>query len=235
MAGSVDIKNYRAVIFDLFHTLTSLESVLAPGRQTHEILGSSRGAWNNQLISFSDDRLRGRLKDPFEIIKRLAHAVDPGIAEGIIREATKIRLARFKYAIEHIDQGVIETIRSLRTSGKVLGLISNCDVNEVGAWEMSPISKYFDCVIFSCYTGYVKPERNIYEICLKELNVSPEDSIFVGDGGSDELKGAKEVGMTTVLTTHVIKYLWPEKIEERRKYADYEIDGIDELFGCADC
>ena len=35
--------------------------------------------------------------------------------------------------------------------------------------------------------------------------------------------------MTTVLAVHVLSKMWPEKIEERRKYADYEIDELGEL------
>jgi putative hydrolase of the HAD superfamily len=53
--------------------------------------------------------------------------------------------------------------------------------------------------------------------------------LYVGDGGSDELRGAKDMGMTTALTTHVIKEFWPERIVKARKHADYEIDGIAEL------
>ena len=80
----------------------------------------------------------------------------------------------------------------------------------------------FDTVIFSYVTGYVKPEPEIYQIALDSLGVTAEESIFVGDGGSDEIRGAKEVGFTTVMTTEIISKLWPEKIDARAKYADYQ-------------
>ena len=35
---------------------------------------------------------------------------------------------------------------------------------------------------------------------MEKLSVSPAESIFVGDGGSNELSGAKNCGITTVLT-----------------------------------
>jgi len=53
--------------------------------------------------------------------------------------------------------------------------------------------------------------------------------VFIGDGGSDELAGAKKVGLTTVMITGIIQELWPEKIPDRRKWADYEIVNITEL------
>jgi putative hydrolase of the HAD superfamily len=51
----------------------------------------------------------------------------------------------------------------------------------------------------------------------------------VGDGGSDELKGARDLGMTTVMMTGVIKEMWPERIEPRLPFADFVIEKLDEL------
>jgi putative hydrolase of the HAD superfamily len=230
---SLYIHEYRAVIFDLFHTLTSLESTRAPGKNTRDILGVSREAWNKQLLLYSEDRLRGRMKDPFDIIKKMAHAIDPSITDDVIQEAVYNRINRFKYSLEHIDEVTVHTLKKLKSLGKLLGLISNGDVNEIAGWKDSPIQQYFDSAIFSCHVGYMKPEHEIYEMCIRELDVAPREALFVGDGGSDELKGAQCVGMTTVLTTHVIKHLWPEEVEARKKHADFEIDEIEELFGQA--
>ena len=81
-------------------------------------------------------------------------------------------------------------------------------------------------MVFSCRVGFVKPEPEIYAVALSALKVRPEVVLYVGDGGSDELRGAKDIGMTTVLTTHVIKEFWPERVIKARKHADHEIDGI---------
>jgi FMN phosphatase YigB (HAD superfamily) len=37
-----------------------------------------------------------------------------------------------------------------------------------------------------------------------ELGVKPDNSLHVGDGGSDELRWARGMGMRTVLAVHVI-------------------------------
>jgi len=225
----LNLKDFDAIIFDLFHTLTSVESTNAPGRATSEILGVSRKDWNDQLLIYSEDRLRGKIRDPFEIIKKMAHAINPKISEETIKETVNSRINRFKHALENIEPLTIDTLEKLRAIGKLIGLISNVDVTEIITWDNSPLKKYFDSVIFSCNVGYIKPEKEIYEICSNYLNVSPHKCLYVGDGGSDELRGAKEIGMTTVLVIRIIKYIWPEKIIERRKFADYEIDGLNEL------
>ncbi len=225
----MNLGRYRAIIFDLFHTLTSADIMRLPGRGTSEILGVSREAWNEQLLVHSDDRVRGKMTDPFEIIEKMAHAIDPGIKDETIREAVTNRINRFKHALAQVEDTTIHTLSKLKQNGKLLGLISNADVNEIQGWQDSPLSKYFDSVIFSCNIGYVKPEKEIYMKCLDELGVLPEHVLYVGDGGSNELKGAKEVGMTTVMTTHVIKQFWPERVAEGRQHADFQIDELNEL------
>lgn len=223
------IERYQVILFDLFHTLTSVESAKAPGRRTSAIVGVSREEWNDQLHLYSKDRLSGEIKDPFEIIKRMARAIKPDISDKVIKEAIDSRISRYRYSLLNIPVRTIDTLKRLKSRGKRLGLISNADVTEKYGWGDSPIREYFDCSIFSCDVGYVKPDKEIYELCLKNLGVLPCDSMFIGDGGSDELKGAKALGITTVLTTHVVKYLWPEKIKFARKFADYEIDELSEI------
>ena len=85
------IDHYKAIIFDLFHTLTSLESTKAPGQGTSAILGISRAAWNDQLHLYSRDRLCGKLRDPYLFIGRLARAVKPDIPDSVINKAVDNR------------------------------------------------------------------------------------------------------------------------------------------------
>jgi putative hydrolase of the HAD superfamily len=224
-----DLEIFRGVIFDLFHTLTSADIMRVPGKGTSEILGVSREDWNEQLLVHSDDRLRGEIRDPILIVKKMAHAIDPTIPVQTIETAVKSRIERFRYALMHIDGSTLNTLATLKKSGKLLGLVSNADENEIIGWSGSPLEQFFDAVVFSCRVGYIKPEREIYEACLKELRLPPEECLYVGDGGSDELRGAKALGMTTVMTIHVIKHFWPERITAASAYADHTIDGVGEL------
>jgi putative hydrolase of the HAD superfamily len=200
--------------------------VIAPGKSTSSILGVSRDQWNEQLLKNSQDRLRGELTDPFLIIKRMAHQIDRSIKDQTIRLAVKTRCERFRFALEKIDPDVVATLERIKSLNMKLGLISNADVMEIAAWPDSPINKLFDCAVFSSEVGFIKPEKEIFELCFKQLGIKPAGIVYAGDGGSDELRAARDLGMTTVLVIHVIKTLWPERIPERRKYADHEIDRI---------
>jgi putative hydrolase of the HAD superfamily len=220
----------KAVIFDLFHTLTSLESTWGGGTpMTCEMLGVSREAWDEQLQQKSRDRLVGRKQDAFQIVAEMARAIDPTIPDERIRVATTNRIARFAAALQQIPDETLSVLECLKSRGKRIGLISNADVMEVAAWSQSKVAHLFDSTIFSCVAGCVKPEKEIYELSLSELGVSAAESAFVGDGGSNELEGARAVGMTVIMIAGVIRELWPDRIAERRKHADFLIEQLREL------
>ncbi len=223
------IQRKDAILFDLFHTLTGLESTWYSGPKTADLLGISREAWSEQLMERSRERLAGEQTDPTTILRKMAHAIDPTIPEEVIKKAVDNRMERFAAALINIPKETQQVLKRLRSMNKKLGLISNADVSEVAAWGRSPIAGCFDSVVFSCHVGCVKPEPEIYRICTQRLGVSPGQCVFVGDGGSGELKGARDLGISTVMITSVVGALWPERIEERKPHADYVIERLSEL------
>ena len=224
------VASKRAVIFDLFHTLTALESTWGDNRPlTSAVLGVSKEAWNQQLLEGSRERLIGEKKDAFAIVRDLARAINPSLPDDVIHAATENRIARFAAALIQIPASTRHVLQALRQRGTRIGLISNADVMEVAAWTKSPIAGQFDSAIFSCHAGCAKPEAEIYRRSLAELGITPAEAVFVGDGGSNELEGAKTLGITTVMITGIIRELWPEKIPPRLPHADFVIEQLVEL------
>ena len=60
------------------------------------------------------------------------------------------------------------------------------------------ISQYIDEMVLSYKVQMKKPDSCIYREAAKRLCVDPEECIFVGDGGSNELTGAREAGMKAI-------------------------------------
>ena len=219
----------KGVIFDLFHTLTGLESEWSDLPVTSEFLGIDRRAWNSLLHKTSRQRLTGEQSDPFLIVRGLTDQINREIPDQKIREAVEIRLRRFRDSLQRIPQANVESLKCLRLAGMQLGLISNADKMEVASWASCPLAGLFDVEIFSCDVGLVKPEPAIYRKCLAGLSLSPGECWYVGDGGSNEIIGAREVGMTTVLVTGVIAELWPERIPPRIMITDHHIKWMPEI------
>jgi putative hydrolase of the HAD superfamily len=219
----------RGVIFDLFHTLTARESEWSELPPTCEMLGIDRVAWDRVLLESSRWRLVGEVRDPYEIVGRLARCLIPGIADDRVAEVAEMRSRRFADIFARIPEANVQTLDRLRRSGVKLALLSNADTLEIAAYSDSCLAGRFDVEIFSCEAGCAKPEPEIYALCLDRMGLSPGECVFVGDGGSDELRGAKAAGLRTVFMSGAVEELWPERVAPRRALADHHIRSIPEI------
>lgn len=227
MSPARQVATSSLLIFDLFHTLVSFRSDGTPGASTSELLGIPEADWNKLLWESSDRRLRNDLTDDAATIRELAHLHDPSIPEEKILTAATARADRFRDSLLHPPKHRVEVIRELHARGHTLVLLSNADSMEKRAWHHSPFAPFFTRALFSCDTGHVKPEPVAYQLALS--GVSPDHTTFIGDGGSDELKGAKACGIPTIMTTEIIGQLWPDLAAKRKAHADHTISHLEEL------
>jgi putative hydrolase of the HAD superfamily len=223
------MKGVRGVIFDLFHTLTARESEWSHHPPTCDMLGIDRRAWDQVLIETSRWRLVGEERDPFTIFRRLVSQVDASIGDDKVRSVLALRTERFRDCFLNIPAANVEALRSLRENGFKLALLSNADVMDIEAYGESTLAGLFDVEIFSCDAGCAKPEPEIFHACLEALALPAAECVFAGDGGSDELQGAKAVGLRTVFVSGIIEELWPERIAARRAVADHHVRWVPEI------
>jgi putative hydrolase of the HAD superfamily len=216
----------QAVIFDLFNTLTARSVLPHDKSHTAEILGVSRAAWSSALTQLSGPRLTGQLHEPIEIIRNLASTMNLELAEDVLEAAASSHQRLFSQILMSIPERNVALLKSLRASGLGLALLSNCDRAEIAAWKACPIHGLFDVELFSCDVGLVKPQPEFYEECLRRLGLGAAECLYVGDGGHDELVGARAVGLRTVLYSGEIMHLCPERIPALLPHADFHIESL---------
>ena len=92
------------------------------------------------------------------------------------------------------------------------------------------LEELFDIIIYTDRYGreFWKPNVFGYKLALKNLEVSPEETVYIGDNPYKDFIGAKETGITTV------RILKPEqeysKVRLDKEYeADYEIRELHEI------
>lgn len=92
----------------------------------------------------------------------------------------------------------ISTLKELKKRGYKSYILSN-NFPELPtlAREMG-LMEYFEGCIVSARVGYAKPRKELFKYAQKEAG-NPYECVMIGDNPEDDMKGAKNVGFTTVL------------------------------------
>ena len=220
----------RAVVFDLFHTLVSFHEAQTPGPRTYEMAGMSCERWFDLFYREDEERITGKSIDIPARIQAACHKAGVECTREWAEEIERVRTDRFQYTLNQAPKDVVEDLGRLRAAGLRLGLLSDADLNECAGWDGCPLASCFDAARFSSHEELCKPDARFYRMVLKDLGVEPGESLFVGDGGSDELRGAAAVGMTPVLMTRHLAQEHPERIPERQPLVRYTVETVADLF-----
>ncbi|MFD1851323.1 HAD family hydrolase [Oceanobacillus bengalensis] len=116
---------------------------------------------------------------------------------------------------------VSSILEQLKTENFLLGMITNGK----GSFQMDNIKalgieNYFDTILISDWEGMKKPDTVIFKRALEGLNVSPKESIFVGDHPENDILAAQNIGMTGI---------WKRNFQWTMSGADYIIDDLIEV------
>jgi len=192
---------YKVVIFDLFGTLVpylckqEYENMLEEMTASLSISRSPfQKLWDDTFV----ERARGVFSTIESNILHICEALRIKPDRAQIEAATRRRIEFIRRALAPREDAV-ETICRLKSSGRKIGLISDCSCEVPLLWKGTPLSELIDEAVFSCEVLITKPNPQIYLLACDRLGISPEDCLYVGDGGSSELSGAAEVGMSPVL------------------------------------
>ena len=196
----------KAVIFDLYETLITewvsrkyLSSQCARDLDIDPPL--FREIWNSRHRDMDTGRLSYR-----QVLAEILTAAGRTPDDALMDACEEKRITGKNDCFAAIDENVLQMLSALKQQGLKLCLCSNCSADEVEELFQSLLLPYFDTVILSYQVGLVKPDKQIYLHCADQLGLLPDECLFVGDGGSRELYGAKEAGM------HPLRALWfPKK------------------------
>ena len=92
--------------------------------------------------------------------------------------------------------GALETLQYLKSLAMPLALVTNGgSAVQHGKIERFGLEQYFDCVIVEGDFGYGKPDKQVFEACLKQFMVKPSEAWMVGDDLNRDIGGAMNVGI----------------------------------------
>jgi putative hydrolase of the HAD superfamily len=202
----------EAVLFDWGDTLMEF-------RYDEELMDAAFRAGLEALerddLAPADD-IRAHFRERFEPLFWVPGTLEELEYPGLIRQAlehfdvdlTDDELVRFLEA-EHaawqparvLGATTHALLDSLRERGLKLALVSNAfdpgwllrrDLEQMG------VAQRLDFAVFSSEIGLRKPHPEIFRRALEAVGTEPERALFVGDRLYEDVRGAGELGMTTV-------------------------------------
>ena len=187
----------KVIIFDLFETLVSEFDAGRPSiTEVAQTLQLPVKEFQREYQKLRLARLTGQFSGYTAILRYIVQKFGRKAPERTIKTLTERRHSAGAVHLRHIEPEILDMLNEITTSGIRLGLISNTEGSTVLDWVNSPLSGFFEVTVFSNVVEMVKPDPDIYQHACKNLGVAPSDCIFIGDGNSDELRGAAQVGMS---------------------------------------
>ena len=224
------------VVFDLFHTLVDPEDFRPKDFRRAERIASLLQIDPDAFSSYWNDTLALRNTRSIAVIT-LIEAYISKMGKTFSSELLSqvdFELGRYQdMALLNPRTEAVSVLKLLTHHRLKLGLLTNCAEREVCEWKRSPISSFFEAACFSCEIGYQKPDRESYRIVLEKLGTSASQGAYVGDGGSNELIGARKAGfgqivfMRGFVSHNGLRNA--AEIEMFQRSADVSIDSLQEL------
>jgi putative hydrolase of the HAD superfamily len=188
-----------AVIFDLIGTLVGfsaerLDDVFVDMAATLDL---SIDDYRRACAAVRSDWEAGAFSSIEAHAEHICRSLDRSPDPARVRRVVERYLEFTRHALTP-REGALETLSRVRERGLRIGLITNCSSEIPLVWPSTSLASLVDRAVFSCQESLRKPDPRLYAIACGRLGVSPEQCLYVGDGGSRELSGARACGMAVV-------------------------------------
>ena len=215
-----NVKNYKAVLFDLFatvalwrpermpkfiwegqsslSTLGVIQAILAervPDLDFKEFHAAFTDANEELAVRRTRDMKEIPSKERFKLALTKAGLADTCATDELAQEISSRHLEQLAAAVE-VPPNHTQFLERVYASYAV-ALVSNFDHGPTArhVLERDGATPFFHCIVVSDDHGWRKPHAKIFTDTLSLLGVAARDALFVGDSIDDDIVGAKGVGM----------------------------------------
>ncbi|MEW6228130.1 MAG: HAD family hydrolase [Bacillota bacterium] len=196
----------RAVVFDVDGTLidhlgaerAALESIYGSVQQAIQDapLEEFIEVWHGEAQRHMQLYLAGELTFTEQRLRRVQSVFGRWgkvVSEGEAMETFRKYLAEYERNWRLYDD-VLPCLHCLRNYS--LGIVSNGDSKQQRQkLDCTGITVFFASVVISGDVGVAKPAPGIFERCITELGLSPNEVVYVGDCLETDCAGAEQAGL----------------------------------------
>jgi putative hydrolase of the HAD superfamily len=198
--------SWKAVLFDLDDTLIDYSSAAAvehesAGRliQPHLPTGAMPEFWkrfHGHLARHHAEVDTGRVTVDDYRERRLRHALKPWCEPSPELAAAVASCADVTAARVELHQGVMGILRSLRSAGVLVGIITNGPEGiQNGKCARLGLTAAVDTVVTSQDVGRTKPDAAVFHTALERLHTPPRQAVVVGDSWENDVMGGLRAGL----------------------------------------
>ena len=186
----------KALIFDFWGTLVE-NGVSSPLFSTYKILRVPM-PFSPFVIQFEETFFTRKFNDQTEGFVSVCDTFNvrplPIVIDKLIGIWNKNKLLAKPY------EDTIAGSKALREKGFKLALVSNAPMNSVEpVLEKFEMNDLFDVVHISSNTGILKQNPEIFDHLSKELGVTKDEMLMIGDSMETDIAGAEAAGVAAVL------------------------------------
>jgi putative hydrolase of the HAD superfamily len=217
----------KAILFDLDDTLYEEKLFVKSGfkvvaKFVNNILNINEKMFYKILINIFNEGARGNI---FNIaLGRFNINFD----DNTISSMVKIyREHNPKIKLDKDIRSLLIKLRGIYSLGIITDGYYEVQKKKIQALKLEEL---FDFIIYTDQYGkeYWKPNVFSYKLALKELNLLPEETVYIGDNPYKDFIGAKKVEISTVRV--LFKGREYSKVRLDKEYeADYEVEKLNEI------
>ncbi len=138
----------------------------------------------------------------------MADVTTQGISKLCSMYGIKLSIEEEKNAVDLYTKEYLKNRQSVPGSSELLttlmnyaklGVIANGQIDqEMEKLKACKIDKLLDYFIISESDGYRKPSKQLFEVALEKVDVTPSNAVYVGDSWTCDILPAVDVGMKAI-------------------------------------
>lgn len=197
-------------MFDLYETLiTYFDPAWSPPPQTIAArLGVPEPVWAEHWRSLQMEWEAGTIESYSHTLTRLCTLAEVQPSPELLSQLHDERVQRSTRPFSTIEPAIIALLTELKRINVKTAVITNASNLDTAPWLTCTLAPFIDEFVASHSVRLLKPDPEIYALACQRLNVQRQEAIFVGDGGSNELQGARDAGVEALWASWFIDR-WP--------------------------
>ncbi len=211
------MKNIKAIGFDLFNTLITLDFSILDTARTALISSLEQSGFTIKKKAFEQAYMTEAVKcfkkarkDGIEIHNSLwiSRALNT-LGHDVLPEDPRILKAVDDYFVEFhpaakVIPGTVNMLEKLKKRYR-LGLLSNFThapfVRDL--MDQENLARFFDVILISDELGFCKPNPRVFQKLIDLFGIKENEIMYIGDDPKADIEGAQKAGIYPVWTTIV--------------------------------